>query len=101
MMKRLLFTLLLALSQASFAAAKWESLGDGFFVDVASQELYGDIGHINFRGGDAIVLVKVDCKRSVIISPQQFVGKVVEPNSIMQDVIKKACVKKWYQILSK
>jgi hypothetical protein len=63
--------------------------------------LHGDIGHINFRGVETIVVVKVDCKRDVIISPAQFVGRVVQPNSIMQTVIKRACEKRWYQKIIK
>jgi hypothetical protein len=100
-MKQLIFLMLILNCQNLFATAKWESLGDNFYIDKASQELYGDISHINFRGGDTIIPLKVDCKRDVIISPAQFVGRVVEPNSIMQTVIKRACEKKWYQIFNK
>lgn len=100
-MKNLLIAVFIFSCQALMASEKWESLGDGFFVDKASQELRGDIGQIDFRGAEAIVIIKVDCKRDVIISPAQFIGRVVQPNSIMQTVIKRACQKKWYQVLGK
>lgn len=84
--------------QSSFANPKLESLGDGYYVDLSTQKLYGDVGEIEFSNGVIQIVVRADCKRSVIISPKQLTEQTFQQWSIMEVVIKKACKKKWYQI---